>query len=214
MWFFLLLGAIVFLIMQHPIVFWVVFVPLALMFVAFLVNFFRKGVSGLVDFATALIILGVMVVALMIVCIPEECDHTETQIRYVFASEDSTAMSSVAEYCRECDERLTSNTSFKGTLTDQSYLEAIAEHSNANEIVPGEYYTITATVPLGYYGYSSKTVYLTCEVENDDFIVRFRVEFRDEFKDLVSAVEKGDEITFRGRFYETGCEFKDCELIK
>lgn len=70
MWFFLLLGAIVFLIMQHPVVFWVVFVPLALMFVASLLNFFRKGVSGLGDFATALIILGVMVVALMIVCAP------------------------------------------------------------------------------------------------------------------------------------------------
>ena len=70
MWFFFLLGVIVFLIMQHPVVFWIVFVPLALMFVASILNFCRKGVSGLGDFATAMIILGVMVVALMIVCAP------------------------------------------------------------------------------------------------------------------------------------------------
>lgn len=71
MWFFLLLGAIVFLIMEHAVVFWVLFVPLALMFVVSLLKFFGDGrASGVKHLGTALFILGVMLVALMIVCIP------------------------------------------------------------------------------------------------------------------------------------------------
>ena len=38
-------------------------------------------------------------------------------------------------------------------------------------------------------------------------------ETREEFKELVKLVEKGEEITFRGRFYDGGCGFTDCELI-
>ena len=41
----------------------------------------------------------------------------------------------------------------------------------------------------------------------------FNVEFREEFKELVRAVEEGGEITFHGRFYDKGCGFTDCELI-
>ena len=71
MWFFLILGAIVFLIMEHSVVFWVVFVPLILFFLASLAGFFKKGgTSGVKDFIAAMVILVVMIVVLMIVCIP------------------------------------------------------------------------------------------------------------------------------------------------
>ena len=70
MWFFLLLGVIVFLLMEHALVFWIVFVPLALMFILYLLKFFRDGRSGIGHFATAMFILVVMVIALWIVCIP------------------------------------------------------------------------------------------------------------------------------------------------
>jgi hypothetical protein len=88
---------------------------------------------------------------------------------------------------------------------DKSYLEAIKEHSDGNEILPGEYYTVTATVPMGLSG--------ICEVENEDYIVRFHVAFNDEFIELVNSIDDDAEITFRGRFYDTGCGFTDCELL-
>lgn len=65
-----ILGIIAFLIMVHPVVFWVVFVPLALLFVASLLGFFKKGTKGLGNYVAAMIILVVMIVALLIVCIP------------------------------------------------------------------------------------------------------------------------------------------------
>lgn len=70
MWFFLLLGAIAFLIMEHAIVFWLVFVPLALLFVLYVGKWFKTGGMGLSNFAMAGVILIMMVVALLIVCIP------------------------------------------------------------------------------------------------------------------------------------------------
>ena len=70
MWFFLILGAIVFLIMEHTVVFWVVFVPLGLGFVLYLVKFLSEGRAGLKHFVTAMTILVAMVAILMIVCIP------------------------------------------------------------------------------------------------------------------------------------------------
>ena len=66
----LFVGAPVFLLMEHPVVFWLVFVPLAVLFVVSLIKFFTKGVSGIGDFVTAMLVLVVMGVALMIVCIP------------------------------------------------------------------------------------------------------------------------------------------------
>ncbi len=70
MGFLFVLGAIIFLIMEHPVVFWLVFVPLAISFVVYLLKFIKGGRSGLGHFATAMFILVVMVVVLMIVCIP------------------------------------------------------------------------------------------------------------------------------------------------
>lgn len=149
----------------------------------------------------------------LVICTPEPCEHEDMVTIYSFTSYDSTAHSSVRPYCRVCDERF-DYTLFEGTPVDQSYLEAIVEHSDGREIVPGEYYTVTATVPLGYYGFGSTKLWLNCKVENEDFIVGFNVEFREEFREIVESVEKGDEITFRGRFYDEGCGFTDCELIK
>ena len=150
----------------------------------------------------------------LIIFTPKPCEHNDTVTRYVFSSEDCVAKSSAAEFCRDCDSRITGYSLFEGTLVDQSYLEAIKEHSDGSEIVPGEYYTVNATVPLGYYGYGSNSLWLTCEVENADYIIRFNVEFKEEYRELVESVEEGEEITFRGRFYDKGCEFTDCELIK
>ena len=154
----------------------------------------------------------VFVIVLTIVLTPPKCDHEEVT-RYMFTSNDSTAHSSAARYCNKCNERLSAHSQFKGELVDKSYLRAIIDHSDGSEIIPGEYYTVTVTVPLGFYGYASDTVELTCEVENADFIVRFAAEFREEFKAQVESIEKGQEITFRGRFYDTGCGFTDCELL-
>ena len=142
-----------------------------------------------------------------------KCEHDEV-LRYVFTEQGSTAYSSVCGFCNKCNSRLSTYSLFKGELVDKSYLEAIKEHSGSKDILPGEYYTVTATVPLGFYGYTSETVWLTCEVKNEDFIVRFHVEFRDEFKEQVRSIQEGQEITFRGRFYDTGVGFADCELIE
>lgn len=161
---------------------------------------------------TVSVIFLAVVIVLTIALTPPKCEHEEVT-RYVFTTEGSTAHSSVSRYCKKCDERLTPNSLFKGELVDKSYLNALKEHSDGSEIVPGEYYTVTATVPLGFYGYTSDTVFLTCEVRNEDFIVRFNVEFKDEFNELVRSIEDDAEITFRGRFYDKGCGFTDCEVL-
>ena len=68
--FIFILGIIAFLLMGHMIVFWCVFVPLAILFIASLAIFLKKGSLGIGSFVTAMITLVVMVVALLIVCIP------------------------------------------------------------------------------------------------------------------------------------------------
>ena len=213
MGFVVVLSVTVFLLRDHPVAFWLVFVPLALLFIFFTMRFLTGRGAHIGSFMAAIAILIVMVVALVIVATPEKCEHEDVLKRYVFASDDLTQSSTVSSYCGKCGQSLTIPSHFKGELVDKSYLNALVEHSDGNEIVAGEYYTVTATVPLGFYGYTSDTVFLTCEVENDDFIVRFHVEFREEFEELVRSVEKGDEITFRGRFGDKGCEFTDCELL-
>lgn len=165
-----------------------------------------KFLVGVVLFCVFLPIVFLMVFT------PAKCEHVNTATMYTFVSHDSVGYSDVRPYCRDCEKRLEYQL-FKGTLVDQSYLSAIVEHSDGNEILPGEYYTVTATVPLGFVGYASQNVWLNCKVENEEFILGFNVEFREEFKGLVSLVEKGDEITFRGRFYDEGCGFTDAELI-
>ena len=138
----------------------------------------------------------------------EKCEHEEV-IRYHFSTDDTMVHNSACGYCTKCDTRLTAYSLFQGELVDKSYLEAIKEHSDGNEIIPGEYYTVTATVPLGDMG----SMGLVCEVENEDFLLRFTASFRSEFKEQIELIEKGQEITFRGRFSDEGFYFTDCELL-
>ena len=208
----IILGIICFLIVEHALLFWLAFVPLVIILVLSLIKWVTHRRLGLSYAITALTSLGMMLVVVIIAAIPEKCEHEEMVTRYVFTTEDSTAYSSVIPYCRNCEKQFQS-TNFNGTPVDQSYLEAIKEHSDGTEIVPGEYYTVTVTAPLGFYGYNSKYLRLSCEAENEEYIVRFSAEFREEFRKLVESIEDGDEITFRGRFYEEGCEFTDCELL-
>lgn len=152
------------------------------------------------------------VVAFLVIGSVIKCDHEETATMYIFTANEGVEFSTTRPVCKECGEAF-EYTNFKGTPTDQSYLQAIKDHSDGSGVVPGEYYTVTATVPLGFYGFSSQDVWLTCQVENEEFIVRFNVKFKEEYRELVSSVGKEDEITFRGRFNDEGCGFTDCELI-
>ena len=66
-----LVGGALFLIMEHPVVFWAVIVPLALMFVASIVKCCRDGsASGARHIGSALLYLVLMFVVLWIVCMP------------------------------------------------------------------------------------------------------------------------------------------------
>ena len=161
-------------------------------------------------FLTSVVLLCVFLpILFLIVFTPEPCEHEDMVTMYSFTAHDSTAHSSVRPYCRDCGKRYQYSL-FQGTLVDQSYLSALVENGDGVEIVPGEYYTVTATVPLGFYG---ATTWLNCKVENEEFVVFFTAEFRGEFTEQVKSVKKGDTITFRGRFYDSGCGFTDCELI-
>ena len=155
----------------------------------------------------------VIVIVALVIFTPAPCDHEEVGTRYVFASYDEVQQSSVNEYCKECRDRTSYHSLFEGTPKDTSYLKAIQEHSDGSEILPEQYYTVTATAPLGYYGSSNDKLKLVCQVENDDFIVRFSLEFREEFIAQIKSIEDGDIVIFRGRFYAEGCGFTDCELI-
>lgn len=130
--------------------------------------------------------------------------------RFHFHSQGSTAMSYVIPYCEHPGHIYIAKT-FRDTPNDLSYLEAIREHSDSDEIIWGEYYTITATVALA--DYDVMRTRLNCKVESENIIVIFSVEFRGEFEELVASIDEGDEITFRGRFYDNGCGFTDSELI-
>ena len=66
----LILGVIVFLIMVHPGMFWLVFVPLGLLLVAFTVKFLKGRSLELMSFVCIFITLIIMVIAIMVVCIP------------------------------------------------------------------------------------------------------------------------------------------------
>ena len=162
--------------------------------------------------SVAVIFLAV-VVALTIAFTPPKCEHEEV-MKYEFASNNSTERSNASRYCTKCDKRISTYSLFKGELVDKSYLRAIVDHSDGSEIKPGEYYTVTAIVTQADYGYGLyNTPNVCCKLENEDFIIYLDVEFREEFAEAVDLIIEGQEITFRGRFYDEGCGFTDCELI-
>ena len=67
MWVVILLGILLFLIMEHPVALLCVFVPLGIMFGGSILGFFKEGKLG--KLATAMIILVVMVFMLLLVSI-------------------------------------------------------------------------------------------------------------------------------------------------
>ena len=203
-----ILGIPLYLLMEHPLLFWLVFLPLAIIFVISVVQWFKTGGLGFQHAFRAILALVFMTVVAMIAPSCNPCEHAETQMVYSFQFENSTAASSMKQVCKECKETLHIE-SFRARPTDPSYMTLIKEHSDSDEIIAGEYYTVTAIVSLG--DYDSLKTRIDCKLENDDMKMVFSVEFREEFEEVVSLVEKGDEITFRGQFYDTG--FKDAELI-
>ena len=120
-------------------------------------------------------------------------------------------MSYIKPWCKSGDCGYLGHTDFRGTPSDLSYLDVIKEYIDADEVVGGEYYTMVATVTAGGHDYSK--VRINCKVQSEDIIVGFSVEFRDEFKDAVASLKEGDIVKFRGRYYDEGCGFTDCELI-
>ena len=153
------------------------------------------------------------IILFLVIFTPTPCEHEDMVWMYSFSTHYYTNHSYVRPYCRDCETKYQYRL-FQGTPIDQSYLSAIIEHSDGDEIVPGEYYTVTTTVPGAITaGHISNRVVLECKAENEDYIVYFHVEFREEFADMVRSVQAGDEITFRARFYEEGCEFTEGELL-
>ena len=68
MWFIIVLAIVVFLIMEHPVAFWLVFVPLGIIFLLTAGGFLRgkSGISAIIP----IIVFVLMILALLIVCIP------------------------------------------------------------------------------------------------------------------------------------------------
>ena len=68
MWFVVILGILIFLIMEHPIAFWCVFVPLLVMLVITIVDWLKNGTARFSGLLSAMSILGVIILALVLVC--------------------------------------------------------------------------------------------------------------------------------------------------
>lgn len=155
----------------------------------------------------------IIVIVLLITLTPPKCEHGKQVRIFSFTSYNSTASSYTKLYCSDCESDITRPTLFKGNPKDLSYLDAIKENSDGGEIVGGEYYTIKAIVTLADYNYGDGKARITCKVVNESAMVWFTVDFKEGFEDAVDLIKEGDEITFRGRYYDIGCGFTDCELI-
>lgn len=151
-----------------------------------------------------------LIILALVIFTPPKCDHTEKVGYFLFKTPNGTSNSSVKYYCADCDKYLGYNM-FDNTPNDLSYLDVLRESNNGNDLIGGEYYTMSAIVSVG--DYSSLTTSIRCKVKGNDNVVFFSVEFRDEFEDVVGTLNEGDEITFRGKFSDLGCSFTDCELI-
>ena len=68
--FIIVMGILLFLLMEHALVFWLLFVPLAILFVAYLCGWFKTGGLPLSGLGMALLILVIMVIVVMVVSIP------------------------------------------------------------------------------------------------------------------------------------------------
>ena len=64
----IILGIIAFLLMEHALAFWLVFVPLAILFVITAVGLVRKGRGAMGSIMTLLFIFILAIVVLLIIC--------------------------------------------------------------------------------------------------------------------------------------------------
>lgn len=129
---------------------------------------------------------------------------------FSFQFQGSTASNYVKWTCKSCSVHYTP-TLFRGTPSDTSYLELIKKIAGEDEIIGGEYYTLTVVVAVR--DFDRDKVRIQCKVRDESFLIGFSVEFREEFEDAVNKLVEGDEITFRGKLYEDGFGFTDSELI-
>ena len=66
----IILGIVAFLVMVHPGVFWLVFLPLGLILIALSTKFLKSSNTGITTFIAIMIVLIAMVIAILAVCIP------------------------------------------------------------------------------------------------------------------------------------------------
>ena len=153
----------------------------------------------------------ISVLAILIIFTPDKCEHEEMGKIFSFQYQNSTAYSDIKPFCKNCNHYF-GYTGFRGTPNDDSYLKVIKDYIDSDEVIGGEYYRMTATLVLSDYDVDKTRI--RCEIESEDTIVYFSVQFRDEFEESVSSIQEGDKITFRGRLYDGGFGWTDCELIK
>ena len=69
--FIIVMGIILFLLMEHPVAFWTVFVPLTFFCLLYLFQFLRSGTAeGVKHLITAIVFFVVIVISFLIVCAP------------------------------------------------------------------------------------------------------------------------------------------------
>jgi hypothetical protein len=95
--------------------------------------------------------------------------------------------------------------------TDTSYLDVVREFMDSEKIIGGEYYTMKATYRLP--DFDSNKTWIRCVVQKGNILVGFTANFKEEFEEELDLLEEGQEVTFRGRLYDKGFGFTDCELI-
>lgn len=139
-----------------------------------------------------------------------QCEHENMIKVFSFQSENSTAMSDIKTLCDECGNTF-SLVGFRGTPSDTSYVDVINEHCKDKKFVSGEYDTIKATVVFP--DCDALKTKIQCVVQQGDVEVYFTAMFKGEYEDAVSLIQKGDEITFRGKSSAKGLSWSDCELI-
>ena len=161
--------------------------------------------------ARIVVFIGMVIgIIALVSSIPEPCRHNDgwrEEYSFYSQTEQRSCIGYKKRYCKKCDYTNDIITYFYDTPKDTSYLDLICEHSDGDELVDGDYYTMRAIVTRNYvYG-------INCKVENENIVVYFSVDFLEESKDALELIEEGDEITFRGKFVRVSCDWTACKLI-